>query len=144
MQHIATHVDVDAPPAVVWDCLSDLASYPDWNPHVVSATGTLEEGSTLRIRVRRVGAADREMTVTVTDVDPERRLAWVGRLWSPWLFEGRHTFELEPLSGDRTRLHNREEVSGVLGRFVVTETPERDYEAMNRAVKERVERATVT
>ena len=50
------------------------------------------------------------MTVTVTDVDPERRLEWVGTVGFGWLFEGRHAVALEPLDGDRTRFHNREDV----------------------------------
>ena len=37
---------------------------------------------------------------------------------------------------------NRERVSGLLTPFVLSEEPERDYERMNRALKERVERRT--
>lgn len=139
MRTIDTSIDIDAPPSVVWDHLADLDSYPEWNPHVTAAEGDLREGATLHNRVERAGAKPREMRVTVTDVDPGRRLEWVGTAGFRWLFEGRHIMELEPLEGDRTRLHNREEVSGLLGPFVVTDEPERDYEGMNEALKERVE-----
>jgi hypothetical protein len=139
--HIDTSIDIDAPPAVVWAQLIDLASYPEWNPNVTVAEGDLREGATLDIRIERAGAKPREMTVTVTEVEDQRRLEWVGSVGFGWLFQGRHSFELEPLEGGGTRLHNREEVSGLLASFVVTDEPERDYEATNEALKSRVETA---
>jgi hypothetical protein len=142
MRDIRTEIVLDAPPAVVWAQLTDLDAYPEWNPHVVEVAGTLAEGSRLDITVRREGTRDRSMTVTVTDLDPERRLEWVGRLLSPRVFEGRHVYELEPLDDGRTRLVNREEVRGVLGGMVVTDEPEVDYEKMNRALAARLEGTT--
>ncbi|WP_255196650.1 SRPBCC domain-containing protein [Halorarius litoreus] len=140
MRAIRTEIVVDAPPADVWQALTETDAYPAWNPHVVEAHGDLAVGSRLDITVRREGVRDRSMRVTVTDLDPERKLAWVGRVLSPLLFEGRHVYELEPLDDGRTRLVNREEVRGVLGGMVVTDEPEVDYEKMNRALAERVER----
>jgi hypothetical protein len=141
MTSLSTSIDIDAPPSAVWRSLVDFASYPDWNPHLRSAEGELREGAVLHLRVDRAGAKTRDLTVTITDVDPERRIEWVGTLGFGWLFEGRHAFELESIGEGRTRLHNREEVSGLLRSLVVTDDPERDYEAMNRALKTRVEHA---
>jgi hypothetical protein len=73
------------------------------------------------------------------DVVPERRLTWVGTVGGAWLFEGRHTFELHPLDGDRTRFVNRERVTGVLAPVVVRTGSAEAYEAMNRALADRVE-----
>lgn len=142
--NIYTEIEVDAPPAAVWAQLTDLDAYGAWNPHVVAARGDLAVGSALDITVAREGTRDRSMTVTVTDLDSERRLAWVGRLGSPLLFEGRHVFELAPLDGDRTRLVNREEIRGLLAGMVVTDDPAVDYEKMNAALKARVERTAKT
>ncbi|KAB1193226.1 SRPBCC domain-containing protein [Haloferax sp. MBLA0076] len=141
MRTIRTAVEIDASPSAVWDVLTDFSSYPAWNPHVPHASGDLRVGEAVDIVVRREGGKDRSMTVTITALEPERRLEWVGKLLSPRLFEGRHTLELEPLGEERTRLVNREELSGVFARFATTDEPERDYEAMNRALKTRVERA---
>jgi hypothetical protein len=140
MIQITTSIDIDAPRQDVWAHLTDLASYPEWNPHVVAAEGHLEPGERLRIRVARDGAPTRDMRVTVTAVDPDRRLEWVGRLGRGLLFEGRHTVELESLPSGRTRLHNREQVSGLLASLLVTDAPARDYERMNETLKARVER----
>jgi hypothetical protein len=82
------------------------------------------------------------MTVRVSAVEAPRRLKWTGTVGSRWLFEGRHTFELHSLEGDRTGLRNREEVSGILAPFALSEEPERDYKRMNQALKKRAERRT--
>ena len=139
MPTINTTVDIDAPRADVWQTLTDFDAYGEWNPHLTAVEGTLTEGGALDVRVERAGAKPRELTVTLTDVDRGRRLVWVGTVAFGSLFEGRHVFELEPLAGNRTRLHNREDVSGLLAGRLVTATPERDYEAMNEALKRRVE-----
>lgn len=141
MREIRTEIEIDAPPAAVWEVLTDLDAYEAWNPHVVAASGDLSLGSSLDITVRREGVRDRSMTVTVTELFPELHLVWVGKLLSATLFEGRHVFELEPLDDGRTRLVNREEVRGLLAGLIVTDDPEVDYEKMNEALKERVERA---
>jgi hypothetical protein len=141
MREITTETEIDVPPETVWDVLTDLPSYPEWNPHIPRANGDLRVGAPIDIVVRRTGVRDRSMTVTITELEPERRLAWVGRLLSPRLFEGRHVLELEHLDGGRTRLVNREVLSGVFARFATTENPETDYEAMNEALKRRAEQS---
>lgn len=139
MREIRTEIDIDASPRVVWQTLTDLRSYREWNPHIVEANGDHLEGSKVTIRVQRTESKPRSMSVTVTDCDPLQRLRWVGHVVHPRLFEGEHTFELGLLGENRTRLYNREQMSGLLVPFVVADDAERDYEAMNRALAERVE-----
>jgi len=139
MPTIETAVDIDAPRADVWQTLTDFDAYGEWNPHLTAAEGSLTEGGALDVRIERADAKPRELTVTLTEVDRGRRLVWVGTVGFGTLFEGRHAFELEPLADNRTRLHNCEDVSGLLAGRFVTGTPERDHEAMNVALKRRVE-----
>lgn len=139
MREIRTEVDIGAPPEAVWTVLTDLEGYGEWNPHITRASGALKEGATLEIDVDRIGTRPRTMTVTVSALEAPRRLEWVGSVGFGVVFEGRHTFELSPADGDRTRFLNRELVSGLLGPFAVTDEPERDYVLMNEALKDRVE-----
>ena len=139
MQEIRTEVEIDAPPEVVWEHLTDVASYDEWNPHITRVSGDLREGASLEITVERLGSSPRTLTVRVSRIDPPRRLQWVGTVVSKWVFRGRHAFELHALDGDRTRFVNRERATGILVPFVTSDEPQRDYDRMNRALKERIE-----
>ena len=139
MRTTRTETVIDAPPSAVWSVLTDLDAYGEWNPHLTSANGVPREGERVTVTVEQSGRT-RTFHPTVTTVDPERRLQWVGRVGPSWLFEGRHTFDLEPLDGDRTTLVNREELTGLLVRFVALESDEAAYESMDWALAERVDR----
>lgn len=140
MREILAETEIEAPPRFVWDVLTDLSAYHEWNPHITDADGDLREGLTVEIRVRPSESRNRSMAVDVTELTPSRRLQWVGTVLSPRLFEGTHTFDLEPLDDDRTRFSNRERLAGLLVPFVVPNDVHRSYEAMNRALKSRAER----
>ncbi|KTG09116.1 hypothetical protein AUR64_15070 [Haloprofundus marisrubri] len=139
MKHIRTSIDIEAPPSIVWEILTDLDAYHEWNPYITEASGEVEEGEIVEIHVEPTGRRQSTLDCRVTNVVPERRLQWVGELRVPGLFRGRHTFELDALGDDRTRLVNREEVSGLLTRFVVTEETPLDYEWMNKELARRAE-----
>ncbi|WP_254537374.1 SRPBCC domain-containing protein [Halomarina litorea] len=138
MRHIATSLDIDAPIDAVWAVLTDLDAYSEWNPHVTRATGRLREGEAVTVTVVPAGRRPRTMTATVTALEPLRRLQWVATAGSRLLFEGRHTFTLESLAGDRTRFRNREDLSGLLVPLAVRPDAHRDYETMNEALAARV------
>ena len=81
------------------------------------------------------------MHPTVTECEPGRVLAWLGRLGLPGVFDGAHRFALEPVGGGRTRFVQSERFSGVLVPFfrrsLRTHT-RAGFEAMNQALAERV------
>lgn len=44
--------EIAAPPELVWQVLTDLAAYPEWNSFVVSCESTLEPGAPIAMRVK--------------------------------------------------------------------------------------------
>jgi hypothetical protein len=140
MPEIDTEIDVDAPPAVVWEVLTDFGSYPEWNPLVTEAVGDVREGAKVRIRLAPDGKPAMDTTVEVTRVDPERRLQWVGTLPIPGLFTGRHTMAIDPRDDGGVRFVHGESFSGLLAWLVVDDDLVESYRAMNRALKQRAER----
>lgn len=142
--HLHTEIEIDAAPAKVWDILTDLADYPEWNPFITSSTGTVAVGQRLVNRLEPPGGKALTFRPTVTEVDEGRVFEWLGRLGLPGLFDGRHRFELVP-HGDGTRLIQTERFSGLLVPFLRTSLDTRTqagFRAMNAALKARAEGVT--
>jgi hypothetical protein len=73
---------------------------------------------------------------TVTDFEPPFRLAWLGHLGIPGLFDGAHTFTLTPLPKGRTQLVQSEQFRGLfvgISRTLLTKT-QAGFGAMHSAL----------
>jgi hypothetical protein len=123
----------------VWAVLTDFAGYPSWNPFIVEAAGTLAVGETLTLRMVSDGKAQ-TFTPEVLAVRENAELRWLGALRWSWLFSGEHGFALSPV-GDGTRLVQSEVFRGALVPLLgaTIDRTERDFRALNAALKERVE-----
>jgi len=139
---LRTEVEIAAPIEVVWETLTDLATYPDWNPFIVSAQGRAEVGERLTNRMQPPGGTAITFKPTVTVVEPAATLEWLGRLGLPGIFDGRHRFDLTPSEHGGTLVTQSEEFDGILVRFMRTSLDTKTkagFEAMNAALKARVE-----
>jgi hypothetical protein len=143
---LTTRVEIDAPPERVWAVLTDFERYHEWNPFM-NVVGRANDGARLHVELFPPGGRTSRFRPTVTRVDAPRELRWLGHLATAGLFDGEHRFVLDPIDGgSRTSLTHAESVSGVLApvvwRFVDTATG-RGFEAMNAALKTRVESLAV-
>lgn len=111
-------VDIDAPPALVWDVLTDLESYPDWNRYASQAIGELEVGGEVKIEVPQWRGKRSWINNVVTDIVDEERLCWRSTSWFDFLVTGTRCRLLEPLPGGGTRFSEVEEMSGPLAGLV--------------------------
>ena len=141
MRVIERQIEIEAPPAAVWAVLADTETYPEWNPFITSLEGPLERDARLSVRIAPPGGRPMSFRPTVLEAAPERELRWLGRVVAPGLFDGEHSFRLEPLDGGRTRFVQSERFTGALvGVFGGSlRKTERGFEQMNEALKARVE-----
>ncbi|QDH78341.1 SRPBCC domain-containing protein [Echinicola soli] len=134
---IATHIHISAKPQEVWKVLMDTKQYPQWNPFVQSLSGEVAEGK--RIKVKLPGMT---FTPTVLALKPNREFRWRGKLLIKGLFDGEHSFQLQAADNDCTLFLHSETFSGLLvplfKKKLLTTTND-GFEAMNRALKNRVE-----
>ncbi len=139
MKTMSATVQIDAPPMTVWAILTDLNSYPDWNPLFREASGLITVGS--RITLRSVHPANgRLMTVKpkITAADPGAELRWVSSL--PGIISGEHSFTLTEADGG-TRLVQAETFRGLLVPFSgrTFARSEVSFRGLNEAIKKRAE-----
>jgi len=133
---------VDAPVAEVWDVLSHVDGWSEWNDVMTDARCDRGEvGAVISLRVK-VGPVHLPIKARLTAWAPHRELAWGedrGRL-----LRIEHGLQLHPAAGG-TRVVHFERFGGVVGRLVyrvVHRSLERDYARFLDELKARVEART--
>jgi hypothetical protein len=141
MKSLHAAIEIDAPRERVWQVVSDLARYADWNPFIVRAAGEPRVGERLDITIAAPGMKPVSFRPRVLDVEPGRLIRWKGEFKLPGLFDGRHALIVDPLEGGRSRFTTHEDVTGILLPFAgrVMTASQEGFELMARAVKERAE-----
>ena len=146
MKRIEAVTEIAAPATMVWAELSAGSAYPTWNPFITKFEGELLIGSRVEVRIAPPGGRPMTFRPTITVVEEGTRLEWLGKVLMPGVFDGRHSFRLEAIGPDRTRLTQAEEFSGFLvpltGKTLAK--TRRGFEEMNEALRLRVERAFAT
>jgi hypothetical protein len=142
VKELHAEIEIDAPAERVWGLLTDFASYPQWNPFIRQISGKPTRGERLQVRIEPPGGQDVTFKPKVLKAEPNRELRWLGHLLVPGLFDGEHSFTIQPLEENRVRFVQREAFKGLLvplfARSLETNT-QRGFEEMNRALKERAE-----
>jgi hypothetical protein len=111
MRSFQANATISATPDAIWAVLVDGARYPDWDSGVVSVSGRIALGET--IKVVSGAAPGRTFPVKVSGFDPSRSMVWSGGM-PLGLFRGVRTFTLTPAADGTTRFDVREEYSGPL------------------------------
>lgn len=139
---VRTHIEIDAPASDVWNILTDLDLYAEWNPFIVRARGTIAPGATFEVSPKSTGGRQVTFTPTVTDYREGREFSWTGAFGHPWIALGDHTFRLTPRNGGGVRLDHDERIYGIASLLVwllARRQIATGFDAMNRAVKQRAE-----
>jgi hypothetical protein len=144
MKSIQAVTEIAAPVETVWAQLTAVASYAEWNPFITKFDGELTVGARPEVQIAPPGGRSMMFRPTITEVSEGERLEWVGRVLMPGIFDGRHSFWLEAIGDDRTRLTQAEQFSGLLvavtgGMLAKTQA---GFEAMNEALRVRAEKVT--
>jgi hypothetical protein len=141
MKSLHAAVEIDAPAERVWQVVSDLARYCDWNPFIVRSAGEPRVGERLDITIAAPRMKPVSFRPRVLDVERGRLIRWKGEFKLPGLFDGRHALIVDPLDGGRSRITTHEDVTGILLPFVskVPAASQQGFDLMARAVKERAE-----
>jgi hypothetical protein len=144
MIELSCSIDIRAPLEVVWQALTDLPRFCEWNPFIREASGEPRAGGRVRVRVQPSVAIPVVFHADVLRSVERRELRWRGHFLAPWLASGEHTFTLEPRATGGVHFVQREVFRGLLpwlvGRPLAREAM-RGFQAMNRALRVRAEGA---
>ena len=145
MKELHTQIEINASAERVWHLLTDFPSYPQWNPFIRRISGELTTGERLEVRLEPPESRGVTIRPKVLNAEPNHQLRWLGHLYVPGLFDGEHSFVIQPLEEKRVRFVQREAFRGLLvplfARSLDNSTL-RGFKEMNGALKERAEAAT--
>ena len=144
MKQLHTEIEISTPAERVWELLTDFASYPQWNPFIRNISGQPAPGERFEVRLERPGGRAMTFKPKVLRAEPYRELRWLGHLRLPGVFDGEHSFTIEPLEDNRVRFIQREAFKGLLVplfAWSLESNTQRGFEEMNHALKERAEAA---
>ena len=138
-------VDIEATPESVWQVLTDLPAYAEWNPFITEAEGAFVVGKRLSVHVPPVNAfVQPKLRPTVLEVEPSRRLRLSSRLTRPAI-PGLFDVELTMTISDHdagVRLWQQDRFGGLLAPLLIRSLNRHRltaFNAMNAALKHRAE-----
>jgi hypothetical protein len=141
MKELRTEIIIQASPEKVWQTLTNLDQYPEWNPFIHHAIGAAEIGKTVDIDFEP-DSKGLKLHCTVVTAEPNRQLCWRYHVILPGLFRGEHSFTIEPMGDNQVRFIDREVFHGWLvplqAKDIDTNT-KRGFEEMDKALKIRAE-----
>lgn len=111
-------IRIDAPVGFVWDVLTDVEKYGEWNPFTPRATTDFHIGSPAHLLVR-MGPAKMKITETVCAFERPRLIAWRKTFGARWLLVAVREQHLEPVSAESCYYHNTDRLTGVLAPLIL-------------------------
>jgi hypothetical protein len=138
---LRTELEIDAPPARVWQVLTDFAAYHEWNPFITSIAGEQRAGAELTVTLSPPESREATFRPRVLVCDEPHELRWRGHLFIKGLFDGEHYFLCQATPEGRTRFVHGENFSGFFVKYFGQRLTHvaRGFVYMNEALKSRVE-----
>jgi uncharacterized protein YndB with AHSA1/START domain len=137
-------VEIDAPAGVVWDALTDLDNYRQWNPFCISAISTLAIGSAVEMVLADYSGAGGTFPNTeyVCAFVPERLLSWELRATAESPYAARRDQVIEPVGDSHCRYYSTDAFLGDHAHDIMAETGawvKRAFDDTALALKQRSE-----
>jgi uncharacterized protein YndB with AHSA1/START domain len=107
-------VEIEAPAELVWDVITDLPRYGEWNPFCVACESTLEVGAPVKMTMAMPwNPSDQPVMVEyVCEWDPPNRVAWKMDWSEAWPYAGRRDQVIETLGPERSAYYTTDAFLG--------------------------------
>lgn len=138
---IKTEIIIKASKERIWNILTDLEKYKNWNPFIFDSEGEIKEGSRITNTMKN-GKDIMKFKPVIIKVEENNYFEWLGSLWFKGLFDGRHYFNIESVGKNQIKLIHGEHFSGILSKMIlkkIGKQTEENFVKMNLALKELAE-----
>ena len=111
---VDTEIIINSSKERVWEILTDFRRYRDWNPFVREVIGNVAAGEKLEVYVKPKAGRGMRFNATISKVEKDKELRWVGHLFFPGLLDGEHIFIIESIGKNKIRFTHSERFTGLL------------------------------
>lgn len=135
------NLQIEAPAAVVWEVISDLARYGEWNPFVTECTSTLRPGDPIDMTVQLMSKPQKQRE-WVTDYVEGQRFAYRMKPVPMGALSSARWHDIAPEDEARCRYQSHFELRGwmmPLVRGLLGTRLRNGFSGMNAGVKQRAE-----
>ena len=141
MKEVYSEIQIKASASVVWGILTDFEKFGEWNPFIKEISGTLKEGSELRIFIEPPNSKGMEFKPTLKKVETEKKIQWLGKIWIPKLFDGEHSWTINQIDDNTVLFIQKERFTGIFVPFFskLLKNTKSGFEMMNQNLKQRAE-----
>lgn len=115
MNELRTELSLEAPAERIWELLTDLKLYPQWNPLFQRATGKMSVGEKLELEVHLPDIDPFIVSPKIQSVEIRSGFCWKHTVLSVGFFTWKYCAELEILAPDRLKFIQRSSFGGILG-----------------------------
>ncbi|WP_067685997.1 SRPBCC domain-containing protein [Nocardia jejuensis] len=107
-------MEIEAPAELVWQVLTDVDNYGEWNPFVPECKTTLEPGTPIDMKVRLGGSSPRDQREFIRTHTPGKEFSYSMKPVPLGLLRSLRTHTVTPLGDGRTRYESHFEIGGPL------------------------------
>ena len=142
MKEIKGSIDIDAPLGRVWQVVTDLKSYPKWNPWITRADGESDVGSKVAVTIKAPGRKDTNFISEVLKVQTNQEIHMSGAVIKGML-RSDHLFKFETIGEGKTRVFQSVAFTGALSPMIggLARDQQKGLDLMNEAMKKLCEGA---
>lgn len=134
--------EIDVPASVLWQVVSDLPAYAEWNPFVVACRSSMVAGSPITMQVQLLPWFTQKQQETVFEHVPGEKFCYGLDGGALGAVVSRRCHVVEALGPDRARYRSRFEMSGWLAPVVAAllgARLEHGFASMAEALRRRAE-----
>lgn len=134
--------EVEAPASLVWNVITDLPAYGEWNPFVPECRSTLRPGDAIEMQVRLGAGRLSRQVEWMTAFDEGRGFAYRMKPVPLGALSSARVHRIEPIDARRSRYHTHFELNGWLSglvRALMRARLERGFDDMTQGIRQRAE-----
>ena len=139
---IDKHLEINAPAEIVWDVITDLPRYGEWNPFMRECSSTFKPGDPIDMKVK-IFARPQPQREWVLEFVPGKRFAYRMKPVPPGALSSFRSHDVESAGAARTRYRSFFQLSGWLMpvvRGLLGSRLEAGFAGMSEGIRTRAEK----